>query len=140
MIHIPNALYLSQVLNDCQVSFSGILLCRCQLFLSHIAVCAQDQGLEVHSTLPLVTPLPLQPTGILYVELNHQRSYLVICVEPGLMDYCYLLQLLPASTETSSGVFTTSCLVELEPNEIEAEHLRAVLGESTPTSCCCSDC
>lgn len=64
---------------------------RCQLFLDQLEAQVTEMGFQGHAHLPLATPLPLQSSGVLYVELQPQ-VYLMVAVAPGLMEHYHLLQ------------------------------------------------
>lgn len=87
----------------------------------------------------MVNPLPFHSTALLYLEL-HSLTYLVVSVVEGLLDQYHLLSLSPtylaspvvqkADTPSPPKIFfTTSSLIELDPEEISLQHLRMVKGE-----------
>ena len=114
-------------------------LCRCQLFLAHLAEQATELGLTVSWSLPLDRPLPLQTSSsLLYVQMQ-PLAYLVVGVAEGLVDHAHLLQLAPTFTLPQSSVdtgdaspqsfYTATSLMELNTATLQTQRLRAILGQ-----------
>ena len=116
-----------------------VSLCRCQLFLAHLAEQATELGLTVSWSLPLDRPLPLQTSSsLLYVQMQ-PLAYLVVGVAEGLVDHAHLLQLAPTFTLPQSSVdtgdaspqsfYTATSLMELDTATLQTQRLRAILGQ-----------
>ena len=111
---------------------------RCQLFLALLSEHAEDLGLEVHSSLPLVTPLPIPSTSLLFVELE-PLAYLMVGVAPGMVDQYYLLQLCSISRGLQ-GFWKVASLLELDTVKLQVQQLSIIPGVCVCVCVCVGVC
>jgi len=125
------------------------------MFVGVVSEAAVEQGIPVHWSLPLVSPLPFPPhivksvVGVVYLELR-LHVYLVIHVGEGLSDSYHLLSLaaaplapspvhplsLPPHTPEAPShpqypkiFYAASSLVTLNIDHLFLKHLQTVVGE-----------
>ena len=121
------------------------------MFVGMVCELAIEQGVPVHWSLPLVTPLPLHsltrtPTvAAIYLELL-PLVHLLVSVGEGLDDQYHLVSLSPTSLitplhptlphtpeppphPTPKSFFAVSSLLSLDVEKLCLQHLRTIVGE-----------
>ncbi len=101
MIYPHNSAYCSEYTIHKPELVHVIVLCfrRRQLFLDLIYESATESGYKVQRSLPLLKPLPLPASEMVYIELQPQ-TFLGVSVGEALEDHYYLLTLDPVPVST----------------------------------------
>lgn len=122
-------------------------MCRCHMFVSVVTETALEQGIKVHWSLPLISPLPFPAhtakaiVAAVYLELL-PLTHLLVDVGEGLQDHYHLVSLTPASLTPPlhlphtpeappppKSFYAVSSLVTLDVDTLVLQHLRTVVGE-----------
>ncbi|XP_064393727.1 mediator of RNA polymerase II transcription subunit 14-like isoform X2 [Halichondria panicea] len=112
---------------------SQLGLLQRQLFLDLIYESATESGYKVQRFLPLLKPLPLPASEMVYIELQ-PRTFLGVSMGEALEDHYYLLTLDPVPADVvgedwpapPSLFLQPSSVLELDPEQIYTQHLRKV--------------